>query len=188
MQYAQLNTDGSYSHQITTSGNIAWGPNHFCPASALTATESMLFNVVPLLETEPPTINRITQTVMRDGSELVDGLWQYKWRVAALTPEQVAANISAAQAALQATIIAATQARLDAFASTRNYDGILSACTYATSGVPQFAAEGQAAVNARDATWATLYTVLGEVQAGTRPVPTGFADIEGDLPALVWPE
>ena len=89
---------------------------------------------------------------------------------------------------LQAVVVSATQARLDGFARTRNYDGILSACTYATSSIPQFASEGQAAVNARDATWATLYTILGEVQTGARPVPTGFTDIEADLPALVWPE
>ena len=88
---------------------------------------------------------------------------------------------------IQTVIVSATQARLDAFAATRNYDGILSACTYASSGVPRFAAEGQAAVNARDATWATLYTIMGAVQAGTRPMPTSFADIELDLPALVWP-
>jgi hypothetical protein len=88
---------------------------------------------------------------------------------------------------LQAEIVAATQKRLDDFARTRNYDGILSACTYATSTVPKFAAEGQYCVTARDATWASLYTILGEVQAGTRPVPSGYEDIEGDLPALVWP-
>ena len=88
---------------------------------------------------------------------------------------------------LQSTIVTATQTRLDVFANTRNYDGILSACTYASSAVLQFSKEGQAAVNARDATWSKLYTILGEVQAGTRPAPTGFADIEPLLPALVWP-
>jgi hypothetical protein len=88
---------------------------------------------------------------------------------------------------LQAEIVEATQKRLDDFARTRNYDGILSACTYASSSVPKFAAEGQYCVDARDNTWATLYTILGEVQAGTRPVPTGFDDIAGDLPALEWP-
>lgn len=88
---------------------------------------------------------------------------------------------------IQASIVSATQQRLDAFARTRNYDGILSACTYATSAVPKFAAEGQYAVQARDATWATLYTILAEVEAGTRPVPSGYADIEPDLPALAWP-
>lgn len=88
---------------------------------------------------------------------------------------------------LQTTIVAATQARLDDFAKTKNYDGILSACTYATSSVPKFAAEGQYAVSARDATWAKLYEMLAEVKAGTRPMPAGFSDIEGDLPALEWP-
>lgn len=88
---------------------------------------------------------------------------------------------------IQALIVSAVQARLDAFAVTRNYDGILSACTYATSTVMQFAKEGQAAVNARDATWAALYVILGEVQAATRPVPTGFSDVVALLPALKWP-
>jgi hypothetical protein len=88
---------------------------------------------------------------------------------------------------IQADVVAATQARLDDFAATRNYDGILSACTYATSSVPKFAAEGAAAVAARDATWSALYTVLAEVIAGTRVMPTGFSEVEPLLPALVWP-
>lgn len=79
------------------------------------------------------------------------------------------------------------QARLDAFARTRNYDGILSACTYATSTVVKFKAEGQACVNLRDATWSAAYNILAQVQAGTRPVPTTIDDIAADLPALVWP-
>lgn len=90
-------------------------------------------------------------------------------------------------ARIQAAIVTATQLRLDTFAQTRNYDGILSACTYATSGVPTFAAEGQYCVDARDATWSALYTILGEVLAQTRPMPESFADIVGDLPALAWP-
>lgn len=81
----------------------------------------------------------------------------------------------------------ATSKRLDDFAQTRNYDSILSACTYATSTVLQFAKEGQYCVNMRDATWAKLYQIMQEVEAGTRPMPTGYADIESELPDLVWP-
>lgn len=92
------------------------------------------------------------------------------------TPEQV-----------QARFVAGIQARLDNFARTRNYDGILSACTYATSTVPKFAAEGQYCVQLRDATWASAYQILAEVQAGTRAMPTSIADIEADLPVLAWP-
>jgi len=92
---------------------------------------------------------------------------------------------SAAQ--IEAAFTGAIQQRLDDFARTRNYDSILSACTYATSSVPKFQDEGQACVNLRDATWAAAYDVLSKVQAGQRPMPTGIADIEADLPALVWP-
>ena len=88
---------------------------------------------------------------------------------------------------LQSEIVSAAQQRLDDFARTRNYDGILSLCTYATSTVPKFQTEGKYGVTARDATWATLYEMLAEVEAGTRPVPSGYADIEPDLPALAWP-
>lgn len=88
---------------------------------------------------------------------------------------------------VQRIIVADTQKRLDLWAATRNYDGILSACTYATSSVPKFAAEGQAAVNARDVTWSALYAVLADVQSGARPMPSGFEDVEPLLPALEWP-
>jgi len=89
---------------------------------------------------------------------------------------------------LAAEVVAATQQRLDAFAQTRNYDGILSACTYADDPVQKFAAEGQYCVAARGATWAKLYEILGEVESGSRPVPSSYADIENELPVLTWPE
>lgn len=89
---------------------------------------------------------------------------------------------------LLAQIVQATQTRLDAFAQGRNYDGILSACSYATSTVPKFQAEGQYCVQARDATWAALYAILAQVQAGERPLPQGYADLEAQLPILAWPD
>lgn len=88
---------------------------------------------------------------------------------------------------IQAEIVVETQARLDAFAQERGYDGILSACTYAASSVPKFATDGQAAQVARDATWAALYTLMGAVMAGAQPMPAGFADVAPILPTLVWP-
>lgn len=80
----------------------------------------------------------------------------------------------------------AIQQRLDDFAKTRGYDGILSACTYATSTVPKFKAEGQYCVDARDATWAKCYEILASVESGVRPMPT-LAEIIAELPALAWP-
>lgn len=88
---------------------------------------------------------------------------------------------------ITASIVNAVQDRLDSFARTRNYDGILSAATYATSTIPKFATEGQYAVDVRDATWATLYSILEEVQTGKRVPPMSYEDIKEDLPILVWP-
>jgi hypothetical protein len=88
---------------------------------------------------------------------------------------------------IQAEIVTATQQRLDSFAKTRNYDNILSACTYAADLNPKFATEGQYCVDARGATWTKLLGMLAEVEAGTRPMPSGYADVEGELPVLAWP-
>ncbi|MFM9928209.1 hypothetical protein VLK31_34940 [Variovorax sp. H27-G14] len=80
----------------------------------------------------------------------------------------------------------AVQERLDNFARTRNYDGILSACTYVSSAVPKFQAEGDAAVEARDETWHACYEILANVQGGHRPMPT-LGEVLAELPALTWP-
>jgi len=109
--------------------------------------------------------------------------WSQVWSVRELTADEVTQR----QNALQQTIVEQTQQRLDDFARTRNYDGILSLCTYVTSTVPKFQSEGQYGVEARDATYATLYTLLAEIQTDTRPMPSGFADIEPELPVLEWP-
>lgn len=90
---------------------------------------------------------------------------------------------------LKAEILVRTEAQLNAFARTRGYDSILSACTYASSTVPKFAAEGQYCVSLRDQTWAALYAMLAEVEAGTRPIPDSFDDIAQELPTATaaWP-
>lgn len=89
--------------------------------------------------------------------------------------------------ALQAEIVRRVQDRLDAFARTRNYDNILSACTYATSSITKFRLEGQYCVDIRDQTWATLYQILDDVQNGIRTMPTDYQEVEPLLPVLVWP-
>lgn len=80
------------------------------------------------------------------------------------------------------------QAMLDAFARTKNYDGILSATTYAASSVPSFAADGAYAVLVRDQVWAALYALMEHIKAGIVPMPTSFEiDVKPVLPVLAWP-
>lgn len=88
---------------------------------------------------------------------------------------------------IRAEIMDGVQRYLDDFAQTKTYDGILSACTYATSTVPRFAAEGQYCVEARDACWDAVASIEAEVLAGNRPAPSGFEDIRDELPTLSWP-
>ena len=80
----------------------------------------------------------------------------------------------------------AVQKRLDDFAQTRNYSGILSACTYATSAVARFKTEGQYCVNVRDTTWSKCYEILDAANNNSRPMPT-LEQLMSELPILSWP-
>ena len=102
------------------------------------------------------------------------------------TPEELAAAELAEQQRIIRDLTTAVQAHLDATARTRNYDGILSACTYATSTNSQFAAEGQACVRWRDACWFACYGVMNSVQLGGREMPTS-EQLIAELPLMVWP-
>lgn len=84
-----------------------------------------------------------------------------------------------------AGFVSAIQQRLDDFAKTRGYDGIMSACTYATSTVPKLKTEGQYCVEARDNTWSMAYDMLEDVQSGA-DVPT-MEEVMASLPVLAWP-
>lgn len=134
-----------------------------------------------------PEINPYIQKVVEATPSHNGEIWLQTWEVIELTEQEKAEKQAAFVDFISKLIVNKTQKRLDDFAKTRNYDGILSACTYAVSDVPKFKAEGLYCVQMRDATWATLYTLMGEVAAQTRPMPTCFEDVEGDLPPLNWP-
>lgn len=101
--------------------------------------------------------------------------------------EEIAAHKAEEAQRIRSEIMDGVQRYLDDFAQTKTYDGILSACTYATSTVPRFATEGQYCVQARDACWAAVASIEADVLAGNRPAPSGFEDIRAELPALSWP-
>lgn len=80
----------------------------------------------------------------------------------------------------------AVQGVLDAKAQERNYDGILSLCSYASSSNPIFAAEAAAGAAWRDAAWAHCYQALTDVLNNLRQPPT-VAELVAELPAMAWP-
>jgi len=88
--------------------------------------------------------------------------------------------------AIQEQLTSAVQRHMDLVAGERNYDSIISCCTYATSLNPKFSAEGQAAVEWRDNVWVVCYDILNDVKTGQRAIPTE-SELIALLPVLEWP-
>jgi len=84
-----------------------------------------------------------------------------------------------------ADLVAAVQAAMDARAQLKGYDDIKSAALRAGYPGP-FHDEGVAFAQWMDLCWATAYTILAEVTAGTRPLPT-VEEAVAAMPALVLP-
>lgn len=180
--YALVQNDAVSKYPYTVTDARRDNPDVSFPPNPDDATMAV-FGAMRVVFTNAPSFNQDTQRLQEGTPVFNVDRWEQTWQVVDLTAEELQAK----KQALQDGIVAQTQQRLDTFAQTRNYDGILSACTYATSPTAKFAAEGQYCVESRDATWAKLYSILAEVEAGTRPMPTGYADIEAELPTLVWP-
>jgi hypothetical protein len=89
-------------------------------------------------------------------------------------------------ASIKSRLTSAIQSMLDEKAQERNYDNILSLCTYATSPTVKFADEGQAAIKWRDEVWAKGYSILADVESGERAIPT-VDELLAELPNFVWP-
>lgn len=188
MQYAILNEDGTYKTKIVTTGKIQWDENNFCTAAAIVKDgKAEQFNVVEFHETEPPTIDPMVEEVLFDGGEYVNERWQYKWKIEPYTEQQIATLAREKTLKQKSSLLDAVENRLTKFAQTRNYDSIMSACTYATSSVQKYAEEGAYCLQAREATWAKIYEILAEIDAGTRQMPDSILDIREELPALTWP-
>ena len=163
---------------VITKQNIRRGTNGMGKLSDDSAYA--LKGLYPVVGTKP-TITDTQRTsgpvhVWDDSANIINLVWT----ISDIPTEELAAK-------LQKEVTQATQKRLDDFAQTKTYDSILSACTYATSAIARLQAEGQYCVTARDNTWETLYTILAEVESGARPMPTGYGEIEPELPVLSWP-
>lgn len=164
----------STGRTFATVGDIRLAYPHTSFGELDTEDERNAFGLYRILDVRPEHDAR-TQVLVEIEPAVIDGMLHRQWRVDPAPVEHVIASVQAA-----------VQKRLDDFARTRNYDGILSAATYATSSVLKFAAEGQYAVQARDASWAACYQVMADVQAGRRSMPS-VEQVLAELPALEWP-
>ena len=82
---------------------------------------------------------------------------------------------------------AALDRHLDATAQARRYDNRIT-CALRAGYPGPFQPEGQAFALWMDACNLAAYTLLAEVQAGTRPLPENAQALIEALPPMVWPE
>ena len=135
----------------------------------------------PYIHTWPPSYDKATEQLVQnfsfDGTNVTTS-----WQTIPLTPEELA---DIAKQTIK-SLGQAVKDHLDATVRIRDYDSIISACTYATSSVDHYRDDGLACVNWRDAVWLEVYMIMAEVEAGTRPVPS-IESLIAELPELVWP-
>lgn len=156
-------------------------PNVSVPLTATTAQLEEL-GIYPVKPVTPPVVTVFQ--MLTDGTPiLTDGIWTQNWVISAATPIQVQSNKESMIASCEQD----NQSRMDAFAQTRGYDSMLSACTYATSATEPYKTEGQYCVTARDASWSDFYAYFAACEAGSQPWPTSFSDVVPFLPVLEWP-
>ena len=129
----------------------------------------------------PPAYNTMTERLVQDYA-LSGAVVVTNWQIVPLTAEEQGERATQ----IIQSLGQAVKAHLDTVVQARDYDSIVSACTYATSAVPNYQADGQACVNWRDAVWPYVYQVLADVQAGNRAIPT-VEELIAELPELIWP-
>ena len=142
-----------------------------------------IYDAFPVFPIEKPSFNPSQKKCVEGMPQFINNEWTQTWQLVDLTQEELQEYLIL----LQSDIIDQTQKRLDEFARTRLYEGILSLCSYQNSPNLKFRTEGQYGVEARDATWSKLYEMFNEALAGTRPIPSGYEDIASELPVLEWP-
>lgn len=151
MEYARTNDAGTIATQLGHDP-IEWDANNYCSADALTKDgKSDQFNVVPLTAVGPPQFDALTHKCFRDGCELVDGQWQYKWSVVELTEQELAANAAASAAQAREAAKAARAAAVDAIVVTTTagnaFDGDETSQTRMARAIIALQATGTPTVN-----------------------------------------
>jgi len=149
-----------------------------------TPTDSLLesYDVFKVVYLQKPVYDLDTQKLVQDRQpSLIDGVWSIGYAIVNLTQEEIDNNIKL----LTKKYMDAVQEHLDTTAQERNYGGILSLCTYATSPNTTFATEGQAGVAWRDACWTYATQVLSDVNNNIRTMPT-IEELIQELPTITW--
>lgn len=94
--HIQLNEAGEFLRYIPAGITIEWDENNYCTPEALIKDgKAEQFRIVEMAEVEAPLCDPMTQALTKGNPVLVEGIWTPQWKVTDLSPEQIAANLSA---------------------------------------------------------------------------------------------
>lgn len=85
-----------------------------------------------------------------------------------------------------ATLEAAVQTYIDSIAAKRGYDTGVSCASYATSTIPQFAADAKAFIAWRDSVWVACQTLENTDMAAIPPIIPTLVEVIAALPTAPW--
>jgi len=159
--------------------NVSFGPMLDADTAAALGYDAVVADATPAF-------NPQTQICTAADPQLIDGVWHQGWNVTTLTPAEIDDKSAAQKAAMVATFTDALTAHLDAVAQTRRYDNRIT-CALRAGYVGPFQAEGAAFAAWMDTCNALAYSLLAEVEAGTRPMPTNPQELIDALPTMAWP-
>ena len=142
------------------------------------------YDVFPVVPTPQPPYTFYEQVCEEIFPALINNVWTQQWQVRSTTQEEK----DATQQVVLDDITTGTSQHLDNFARTYPMFASMSdACSFYFFSNMRDDSHVTYAISARDETWAVVNQIISEVEAGTRPMPTGFSDIESELPPLAWP-
>lgn len=141
------------------------------------------WSVYPVVKTNPPNYDSLLQNLIEDTPIKINDVWTQAWKITSASQEE----IDLRKQEIKKQISQKVQQRLDNFAQTRQYDNILSACSYLMDPNVKFAQEAQYCINARSDTWLKVYQIFEEEKSGIRDMPQSYSEIESELPVLEWP-
>jgi hypothetical protein len=184
MLYIKVNNDNTVEYPYSLGHLKRDFPNVSFPIEKDSVENNLSeFGIFQVKEKNKPEIDEYKSKLVEDNPEFYNNEWIQKYVIIDRTPEDQRDY----KDSIIMLIVQDTKHHLDFFAQTRGYDSILSACTYATSNIAKFAAEGQYCIEARDLTWSKLYLILDEIETGNRTMVKHFNEIKDELPTLVWP-
>lgn len=178
----QNNTVIEYPYELT---NIQREFPHTSFPSVLGDTFLQNIGIVNVVTKGKPNFNKTTHKIVEltPTYNNVKDQWEQSFDAVPITEQEF--NDAITQ--IITNISLEVQKRLDDFAATRYYDGILSLCTYSNSAITKFKNEGKYGITIRDQTWDKVYKIFGDAQSGLRAIPMTYSEIESELPIPTWP-